>query len=169
MSTKHDDDSQPPPKPPKPHMGRPAGGVSLFGTNPGLLGEMRARMRKFDITNTDASDSPTVSPSNEVLSSPPKPTSYPTDIHSTSDQVEKARPTVSDSKAENSNSLLLNLTENRARRPRTRPPSFRPISSMLLPINTDNPDCAARTTEEKLSGFFNLQGVDGVDETRNAE
>ncbi|KAF6773200.1 hypothetical protein AHF37_07624 [Paragonimus kellicotti] len=130
---------------------------------------MRARMRKFDITNTDVSESPAVSPSNDVSSSPPKPTSCPTDVHSTLDQSEKARPIVSDSKAENSNSLLLNLTENRARRPRTRPPSFRPISNMLLPINADNSDWTATTTEEKLSGFFNLQNVDDVDETRNAE
>ncbi|KAF8571095.1 hypothetical protein P879_01273 [Paragonimus westermani] len=165
MNANHDDDSQPPPKPPKPRTGRPAGGVSLFGTNPGLLGEMRARMRKFDTANTDASENPNDSQSNDVSSSPPKLASYSTNVHSTSDQVEKTEPTVSNSKTENSNSLLLNLTENRARRPRTRPPSFRPTSSMLLTINTDTLD----STEEKLSGFFNLQNVDGLDETNIVE
>ncbi|KAG5445760.1 hypothetical protein CSKR_110717 [Clonorchis sinensis] len=237
MSKSHDSSDFQPPGSSLQGNFRPSGGVSLFGANRGLLGEMKARIRgdPNDGSDTDSVSSPptstsppsranfgnTVSPKNENHPSPPKTSPKGGTSPSSGSHIDHRSPSMklpssrrnpsntpeaevqqrtpkriqsmyvnsphirlgevlrnkpineplsansartssppSSSTATNTESLLSSLTKNRARRPRTRPPTVHWMPNVPFPNEDDK--VHRDTNEEKiLSEFFSNQHETG--------
>ncbi|VDP65155.1 unnamed protein product [Echinostoma caproni] len=144
---------------PKSVLSRPIGGVSIFGGNPGLLGDLKSRLKK---TN----------PSEEERVDPQSSQNTP-DIPSPSTQnsvIEESlvSPTGGNSKtsstpnSESTDGLLPNLTRHRARKPQTRRPTFR-HSTLVVPLETDlvNSSTKIGTDWDELNRFFGPLNSEG--------
>ncbi|TPP63982.1 hypothetical protein FGIG_07263 [Fasciola gigantica] len=128
MSSDQEPNGPEPPKVPKPAINRPVGGVSIFGGNPCLLGDLKARLRK---SNSSEDDSTTVQSSKN-----PSETYSPINANAVINEIP--------------------LSHRRARKPNTRPPTIR-FSKFPMSSDADVNDLSDKkeNDSDELNKFFN--------------
>ncbi|CAL8098274.1 unnamed protein product [Calicophoron daubneyi] len=131
---------------PKKMINRPAGAVSLFGSNAAILGEVKSRLRKKDPSPEEEIVKETIVPASEAV---------PRFDDVEWNSIKPRRRTRSTGRDDVSPRLLTNLNQGRARKPRTRPPTV--YLAGLPPFNTENvlpSGDAVDTSSAQLENFF---------------
>ncbi|THD27154.1 hypothetical protein D915_002134 [Fasciola hepatica] len=157
MSSDQEPNGSEPPKVPKPAINRPVGGVSIFGGNPCLLGDLKARLRK---SNSSEDDSTSVQSSKN-----PSETCSPINTNTVINEIPSSlslndagtRPqSPSSLTSQTTNDQLVNLTLRRARKPNTRPPTIR-FSKFPTSPDADVDDSSDKKEDDsdELNKFFN--------------